>query len=254
MDKYMREQMVALYQRGLHLFPIREGSKEPAVKIERLLSEGVTASEYSQWTFKNYGVICGPISGICVLDVDGEKGWNTLSERGFYVNDILTPKVTTPRTGGMHLYFRYNPHIRTGASVVGEGVDIRSLGGYVVGPGSTVEGKRYEWVPGYSIEDYEPEMAPKWMLDAKKPGGAVKNDTWKMAEPVKNGARNTTFISFAGSLVSRDMAPWMVMEALQFFNERWCETPMDQKELEHIASNAERYRPMDSKHREDSAA
>src|SRR5664279_3214360 len=55
----------------------------------------------------NWGVACGPLSGVFVLDVDGDEGQaaiRSLSERHGY-DWMETLRVKTAR--GMHLYFCY---------------------------------------------------------------------------------------------------------------------------------------------------
>ena len=96
------------------------------------------------------GIATGVLSGIWVLDVDiknGHRGDDTLHELE-RINGKLCPtvEVLTP-TGGRHLYFVYDERVHSSAGTLGDGLDIRSDGGYVVAPGSRHNDStaRYEW-------------------------------------------------------------------------------------------------------------
>src|SRR5690606_18151943 len=47
-------------------------------------------------------------------------------------------------SGGRHLFYRTKQKFGIGVDVLGPGVDIRAVGGYVVGPESTISGKKYQ--------------------------------------------------------------------------------------------------------------
>ena len=104
-----------------------------------------------------------------VLDIDdknGKRGSDTLAdleaEHG-QLPDTVT--VLTP-TGGRHLYFTTTIEIRNDAGKrLGEGLDIRGIGGYVVAPPSTHEnGGEYTFEHGYAITDLKPADAPTWLI------------------------------------------------------------------------------------------
>ena len=108
------------------------------------------------WSIRPYGIgiACGP-SRLLVIDTDvvkpGEPG--TLSGRSG--EDVLaelvgdrpfpdTYTVTTP-SGGIHRYYRTPAHIRLGntASRLGELIDTRGHGGYVVAPPTSIDNRPY---------------------------------------------------------------------------------------------------------------
>jgi KaiC/GvpD/RAD55 family RecA-like ATPase len=98
----------------------------------------------------NLGLITGRVSGIVVVDLDGDVpdpvAW--CQEHGF-------PVTTIARTGkgGAHLYYKHpGGAIGNGvklATVSGVSIDLRADGGYVVAPPSLHDnGNRYAWVTG----------------------------------------------------------------------------------------------------------
>ena len=97
----------------------------------------------------NLGVICGPASGLFLLDEDTPKGgdlrklWSALG--------VQEPRTPTARTGGggRHLYFRCpDPPVGNTASKLGHAIDTKCRGGYGLLPGSVhpVTGEVYEWI------------------------------------------------------------------------------------------------------------
>lgn len=113
-------------------------------------------------TSDNVGVRTGRTSGIFVLDLDrknGKDGLASVAALGETLPDTLT--VETPSgDGGFHLYF-LNPEGLEVKSRQGiwPGVDVRGEGGYVVGPGSRLNGKLYK-----IIRDVQISEAPEWLL------------------------------------------------------------------------------------------
>ena len=102
---------------------------------------------WSSWPNANIGVATGSLSGIVVVDVDGDNGgfvtWNELKST---LGDI---KTLTSNTGdGFHLFFICPEDIglKSESNAIGNGIDIKAEGGYVVAPPSLHEtGVRYTW-------------------------------------------------------------------------------------------------------------
>lgn len=78
---------------------------------------------------KCYGILCGKISNIIVLDCDlikndnpskymcGVQAWNKLCEENTYLKNLEIPCVKT-KSGGLHLYFKYNDKLKSGVQVL----------------------------------------------------------------------------------------------------------------------------------------
>src|ERR1022692_1425226 len=124
--------------RGYKIFPLAERNKVP-LKDYRWRDEIAPPLEErdSAW---NYAIDCGQ-SGLVVIDLDvpgGESSFARVSN-GETVPDTFT--VCTPR-GGRHLYFRGN--MRGGKSgMLAKNIDVKGMGGYVVGPSSVVDERAY---------------------------------------------------------------------------------------------------------------
>ncbi len=152
----------ALYmlERGLHVLPLRENEKIPQYKNWPESSLIITASTVSTVYNANWGVHPGP-SGHFVIDIDNKPGksgdadWIALqAEHG---EAPATFKVRTP-SGGFHLYFRGEAASNRPLT---KSIDVRGPNGYVVAPGSEIDGNAYR-----IVDDSPIAAAPQWLLDA----------------------------------------------------------------------------------------
>lgn len=149
---------LAWAQRGFSVFPLRENTREPAFEgswlasattdpasIRRMWTDPVLGTEHNY----NIGCVC---TDIVVVDVDvknGKDGYNQYLQLGGTFETL----VVRTTTGGFHCYF-YGPD-SSNAPLHPDGVDVRSHNGYVVAPGSVIDGKPYvverdadmAWVP-----------------------------------------------------------------------------------------------------------
>jgi hypothetical protein len=101
-------------------------------------------------------------NGFTILDIDPRHGGNDAFARlatAARARGVDLTATLAQRTGGggVHYLFKSPPGgIQGGANVFGDsGIDIRGIGGYVVGPPSVhVSGRRYQWI------DFLTEAAP----------------------------------------------------------------------------------------------
>src|SRR3974377_404925 len=87
----------------------------------------------------------GSVSGVWILDVDGEDGEATL--RGLQARLGALPRTREVITGGgRHLWFRDTGPIPSTTRRIGAGLDTKGDGGYVIAPPSVhPSGRRYAW-------------------------------------------------------------------------------------------------------------
>ena len=143
--------------RGFPVFPLVANGKEPAFAGTPWYQTATTDPDTIRaiWTDPvlrterdyNIGVDC---TNYVVVDVDvkkGKDGHNQYMQLGGSYDTLV---VRTP-TGGFHCYFE-GPD--SSCAPIAPDVDIRSHHGYVVAPGSTIDGVPYEVVT---------DMAPQWI-------------------------------------------------------------------------------------------
>jgi hypothetical protein len=145
------------------------GSKLPAIKAWPAQASR-DPQKIERWARKydgcNWGIFTGKFgddAALLVVDVDNKgakHGDATLLALELAGHDFEpTLEATTP-TGGRHLVYRVGAAVRQGVDVLGLGLDIRSHGGYIVAPGSVIDGKVYA-----IIHDVEPATAPAWLVE-----------------------------------------------------------------------------------------
>jgi hypothetical protein len=129
---------------GLAVFALEHGAKTPTAG-SRGLKDATTDPDTIRRTItngQNYGILGGP--DVLVLDCDDPAQVDVLEATFGELADA--PAVRTPR-GGRHWYLRANGWRMPTRAKAAEGLDVRGFGrAYVVGPGSTVNGRTYEAV------------------------------------------------------------------------------------------------------------
>ncbi|GAA2883566.1 bifunctional DNA primase/polymerase [Streptomyces mexicanus] len=159
--------------RGWHVFPLRPGTKRPALHGEATCTgTGLCAGGHVKWEQRattdpdriraawsrapfNIGIATGP-SGLLVIDLDtpehkgtsdapdGATTFAALCERAGHA--VPTTYRTRTPSGGTHLYFTAPASVRLGntAGTIADSVDTRGWGGYVVAAGSITPAGPYE--------------------------------------------------------------------------------------------------------------
>ncbi|WP_336812446.1 AAA family ATPase [Bosea sp. MMO-172] len=141
-----------LSARGFRVFPLEVDGKTPAHEGWQDAASSHPDRVRAMWSDPfgelvpyNIGVATG--NGLTVLDVDvkdGRLGEQSLNDLVTFMDlDVSTFMVRTA-SGGKHLYYASPDHrIRNSVSAIAEGLDVRSQGGYVVGPGSDIGSNSY---------------------------------------------------------------------------------------------------------------
>jgi|ERR1051326_1119592 putative DNA primase/helicase len=190
----------------------------------------------------NIGISAGP-SRLAILDVDPKSGGGDslsalLREHGQGFMDTVRCKTGS---GGLHLYYRDNIGLKSSAGEIGNGLDIRAVDGYILGPGSShVSGNRYEWVSGHDPSRQMLDV-PRWLVDKineSRPQGGF-------APPVPNvvtkGQRNSVLLSVAGSLHRRQVPRRAIIACLSAMNEDCFQPPVPLEDIEYVVTCVQRY-------------
>jgi hypothetical protein len=167
-----RDAAIKLAAAGFRVFPLAINGKTPAItgdwqvvatkdpdKVARLWTDPIFESEV------DYNIGIALERSHLVVDVDtrgdkqGAKSLATLEA----INDPLPPtyEVITA-SGGRHLYYLTDDS--TGApKELAKHVDLKGYGGYVVGPGSEIDGRFYR--PSDGRDGFAVERLPEWIRD-----------------------------------------------------------------------------------------
>ena len=161
-------------------FKIPINSKVPFIqwKNEENYQKVIDVKKY------NYGIPCGKINNLIVVDLDLEKekdgeiipsGIDKFKEYIELYGNFETFTVKS-RSGGIHYYFKYETENETINKLVQQfktttkfhdsSIDIRTNGGYIIGPGSRIYNKSYDIIN--NIEPIEmPEKLALWLLNGQ---------------------------------------------------------------------------------------
>lgn len=219
-------------RRDWSVFPLRPRDKRPLVDWDARqkvrASENHIRAHWGNNPSANIAIVTGAISGLVVLDLDGQTGRVSVAGKPL----PMTPVAVTGK--GWHYYFRH-PGFPV-ANFAGRlpGVDLRGDGGYVVAPPSVhPSGSLYQWAGGLSPNDVGLAPLPEWVLELirTKPGSPVSPIEW--TAPVQEGRRNAELTRRAGSLLTK-MPAGEALTMLQAWNEAHCSPPLPADEVAQI--------------------
>ena len=249
---------LAWARRGFPVFPVQENSKLPLGGVLHADMATTDEAQIRQWW-------TAPVSGFeldynigfstndyVVCDVDTKHDKQGLQTAATLSLDWDTLVVRSP-SGGYHLYYQ-SPGSPVGQSPLGPGIDVRAYHGYVLAPGSVIDG-----VP-YRIEtDDVPAPLPAHLRDRfrapreragdvlevweDRPGAAASAEFYLSHEaPAVEGQRGDTHtLNVALRLRDLGLCP---ASALELLTEHWnprCEPPWSPEDLEAKVHNAFKY-------------
>jgi hypothetical protein len=155
---------------------VRGGRKRPptADGFLEATTEGASIRRWwGRWPNANVAIPTGERSGLLVLDVDAGEGTDSVALLELSCGQ--PPKTASAATGGggVHIYFRYPSQeelmsaglyareVRNSQGLLGDGLDVRGEGGYVVAPPSSTQ-RAYRWI------DRSTPAGASWLLGCLK--------------------------------------------------------------------------------------
>ena len=237
------QRALAHAESGYAVFPVVPDEKRPmtatgfkmATKDPQVVTQWWSATPNA-----NIGIATGAVSGIVVIDIDVKNGVNGKESIKEWSELPQTLTATTPN-GGYHLYFLYPTaglRCRTG---VLSGVDVKADGGYVVGPGSSIDNRHYEWVdPEVSIAALPESIV--FEINTQPLPTAPEQTQAPVLAPT--GQRNSTLTRLAGSLRRKGTDPIEIEATLLAENNKHCSPPLPEGEVRAIARSISRYAPV----------
>ena len=225
---------------GFAPIPLKPRDKTPLIEWAVFQDRQPKNAEIAEWLHRwpdcNVGVVTGAISGILVLDVDGDQGKAQLARLG----DV--PRTPTVRTGnGRHIYFRHPGGTVRNFARKCPGLDLRGDGGYVVAASSVhPSGARYEWE--ISPDDTPLANPPQWLLDLIR-SSPRRDANGKDDDPIPEGTRNQALTKLAGAMRRHGIGEATIFFALLGVNGARCQPPLSEDEVRRIATSVARYEP-----------
>ena len=227
--------------KGWKVFPLAVNSKVPPSGVK--WREVATTKEppikawWNVYPDCNIGIMTGKKSNLTVLDIDKPEEWYAWIDH----NDSIegppaTYWVNTPN--GEHAYFTYEPN--SANKVKGKcfsipGCDVRSEGGYVVGPGSAINGVQYSLDSDLPVAE-----PPNWLVSALTTPltSTTMPSVTRLDHGAVEGGRNHHLSAIAGHMQQKG---YLTEHALQAINLEECTPPLPEKEVSTIAASIGRY-------------
>jgi len=205
---------------------------------------------WTRWPDAAIALRTGEASGVFVIDVDPRHG-------GDYSMDHLEtehgplPETVESQTGGggRHLFYRWPGRaVPCSTGTVAPGIDVKGDGGYVILPPSAhASGRSYCWLIGQEPAERGPAQAPEWLLAKVEAGrgseSPVPSPEAADDDTIPAGYRNTTLARHAGHMRRIGMGVPEITAALQETNQRRCVPPLEEWEVEKVATSIGRYDP-----------
>ena len=244
--------------RGFAVFPCKPNTKDPAIKNWPNLATvdvGQIKSWWRQWPDANIGAVTTPL---LVVDADTNGGGDVSLQSLELVEDFPDTLRSRTRSGGEHVIYRLPDHtfVRNSVKAIAPGIDIRSWHGFIVLPGSSIDGRSYEW-----LNDKPIAMAPRWLIERCKAartrsanaGKRVVDEddtaielafTWlaRHAPIATEGERDNTAFGVAARLYDFAVAPETCADLLAQWNRGHCFPPLEDADIARIADSASRNR------------
>ncbi len=213
------------------------------------LDPGVIRGWWAKWPHANVLVRTGKIGDrhLVALDIDvsiTRHGDETLAALIAEHGDLPpTPQCVTGG-GGQHIFFWSHRPCPNSVDKVGDGLDIRGEGGYVVAaPSRHRSGRSYEWEASAHPAEVDLAEAPSWLLDLagryRKPADVGNVEVGDFII----GKRNSALTQLAGHMRRPGIGPKAILAALLVENETKCKPPLDPAEVRRIAESIGRNAP-----------
>ena len=233
-------------ENGIAVFPIVPNCKNPLTPNgfkDATADMDVNNQAWHRASNANVGMATGTVNGIMVVDVDCKNGVNgeeSLHElEKYYGNLPVTRKHNTP-SGGYHLLFRIaSMAVPSSASSIGDGLDVRADGGYVVAPPSAVKNDKCSGK--YIVENPEVPIAdaPEWLIKIACERKSVEKKTVKNAK-IPDGLRNNHIFRTAIECNKHGLSHAEAVQKALIENMK-CNPPLEADEVIRTVSSAYKY-------------
>jgi hypothetical protein len=216
----------------------------------RVPAEAEVEKWWRQWPGANIGLATGELSGVVVVDLDGDLAVRAASDMGELP---AGPFSHTGRVGGQHRFFAWRAEAPTLFSKR-SGIDFRGQGGYVILPPSMhVSRAMYRWVWALDedaladlprLPDWVVELGGEREVAVARIAGLAGQGTygWRPMTDIPEGTRDNTLMSIAGRLRGEDgLEEYEIGVRLEAINLEFCKPPVTLADVLRLAHSAAKY-------------
>lgn len=259
---------LALAKYGFSIFPLIPNDKRPLIDGWQAQATNDEARVKQWWVAQPDANIGISTERLLVIDVDPRNGgditFRSLFDTQHLIGEDFDPTLAAgTQASGTHMFYHLPDGVtaRGGANKLGPGVDVKSHGGYVVGAGSTIDGRAYAWKKGYEPDKRNFAQAPEWLItkcNTAKPKSADAGKVIVLEDErairmcrdyIENnaphadvGERGYTAYKVACRFYDFGVSKETCQDLLIDWSESHCEAPMDRGDIEHAAWSALRNR------------
>lgn len=237
-------QVIQLYNAGYKVIPLK--GKIPTIKewqkfYNQPRSEKEVTDLFINTNADNVGMLTGKQSGITVIDIDyknkdGSAKFTTTLEK--FLEEYPTDVVVETGSGNHHLYYQYNPSIKTGTNILElHGADVRNDGGQVVVPPSIHEsGKPYKFIRTGMYGTINTK------IEYNKESSNNTDKSWitTILEGVSHGGRDDACAKLVGYYHSKGIPLDIIRSLLLTWNEK-NNPPLSKQQIEKVIASVTRY-------------
>ena len=258
----MLDHALRLAAKGFHVFPCEVNGKKPVIMDFPNVATR-DAAQIKRWfdgQHYNIGISTSRFrdsEALVVIDIDNKNGKSgdasilSLEMEGL---DLPASMEQSTPSGGRHIIYSVGSACKQGVSVLGPGLDIRSRGGYILGPGSVIDGVRYAQINGHDTVALAPQWLPNrlghgrittpqanMVLDGIDPNRAERRaiDYLDRLEPAGAGERN--HLAYKAAAYLKDLGCDEPLATALMISHFRCNPPAPAEDLEVITRNAFHY-------------
>jgi hypothetical protein len=266
------EHALDLARQGFSVFPLASNEKVPLFKDVNWRKYATQNPEQIRAWWRetpdaNIGLV---MDGFVAIDIDlrhnGHLSWKEFLEQ----HELLGHEMVKTRrhktwSGGAHIIYRQPPGVTIGNSQnqLGPGIDIKATGGYVVGPGSTIDGKPYtvanpnreigtlpEWLSELCTKSRAKSAAAgKWLFERTEESDAIAialATAWldEHAPDANHGTIDNTAFTVAAKFYDFGVPDDEAVLLLAEWSEKHAHPPMEQHDIERVAHSAGKNRAL----------
>lgn len=211
---------------GWSIIPVSRESKRPIIAWKEYQQRYAKEAEINQWFGSgplNIGIVTGPISNLCVVDVDPRHhGDDSAHELGLSDPDVVTG------SGGAHYY--YSGLLASQANICAglPGIDFRGQGGYVVAPPSIhpETGREYKWLRRLPEQLRDSSEIPSGFFKDRQKNQSYERESFESKwiykvrdlRGVSEGSRNNEAAKLIGKLITEAVPSDRIWEIVQLWN------------------------------------
>jgi len=227
--------------------------KHPVISSwDRKATTNTTLLE-AQWKREprlNVGILMGKDSGkdgLVALDVDGPEGLKTF--KNLSKDDPPTVMSQTGSGKGLHVLYKYDKNLakELGGKISNRvkflpGLDLRGDSGFIiVSPSEHISGNKYKWLN--SPQDFELQEMPKWLKEAllasKTALQTIDIKDIELIGEIPFGERNDRLFLLAATTHNKTgFDKDVLVPYIQAVNKKFCNPPLEDKEIETICKSA----------------